>query len=452
MIGVRIDPAKVLLIINSNAAVRAVSEGAADYYITARGLTAHKLYFDMGTSIDRRDVRVLSTPVTGDSVGYGTTGYINTAWTCTGVGTFGGAGTQLGQGFLTAIGGYVSANAIDAVILSAATPLMVWAANLTEIASGAGYVLANQAALTASHVMHSTPQYGYKHNATAQALGLGVRYLAAPARDAASRTLIPRAAPVTIDGGTAYVLPPLADYVGSWAPARERIPCGRLGFPRNPSFTTSLATETLAEVQSIVTRALAAEAQDNRGKPVAVKTAAAYGTVTLGEINATLWELALCGVKPARFGATLPYATPNNTLVYTASGPREVVDPSQPPLFGFCSHGAPSGTAGESSPIGIGPVTSTDPGAWCWPYGSGTCETTGSMFHNGKGVAGTWNAEEPVADGLPNYADGVSYLLRGHSFAEAYFWSQWQGSYGCCVGDPLYAPYKQSPAAVIDLR
>lgn len=417
---------KVLLVVNSNAAVDTASNAAADYYIAARGLTSRKLAFDMGSSTDRVGV------VSAGTASGGT--YVDSAWTCS------TAGAYAGQGFLTALRNYILDNAIDAVVLSSHTPTEVSYCNVAQLA-GAAVWLVSSAGQTylAGESWVSVPGHLDLSQASPTA-PWGSNIYARP-------------------GGGLYVLDgsnPVGyrpNGIGSssrcWeSNTRLRVPSGRLGWIDN-RIHAALTSESLAEAQRMIDDAVWAEGQDNTVKRHFMMNGV-YGANTADVGRATTWTLAAFDVPfrdmyaPGGWSGdvNLP-PTRQGVLTSTSVNGFPQIYSGSEACFGFLSMGGPP--AGPVSTPSYALVLSGAPvlrGAWAVHHGSASGLMWDSLAYLGLGCAGVRNRDEPYTTGIVETQYMVGVLMSGFCFAEAVFYSDSTGGHQCVTGDPLYAPYR----------
>lgn len=395
-----INPAKTLLVYNTNSSVAAASLANVDWYATARGCRSgadyHRMGFDLGTS----DPNLATGWLTSVSKG-GSADNILCATSLEGTGRL---NHYVGQALLTAIRNMIIDNGIEALVID------------SLVKPGIRCFGAQPYAIPLECYM-----------ALAYALGP----ITPASRDPTSISgqiildLVPRRV-VTIPG-----MLTATDRVGPNA----AIPCGRLGYPG----------AALADIQRMVTDALAAELVDHIADPHLIGgknyaglqiTADSHLAVVQAGFPASIMAWSENGGGPEYAGAQLRALS-----AFEAGAPLEV--------FGLLyAEGSqtPSAYASPSGPIFT--ALTMRPGGWAFTWQSSANLLAKCCFLRG-GCAALSMVDEPFTNGVPGTKQIAMSLMLGRSMMEAVFLSQdMKGFRVSAYGDPLYAPYRSTSVAV----
>lgn len=450
-------PGRVLIVRNSNAAWSTLSSGVADWYASARGLGAgyYWLSFDFGDGTSN-----LITKLCADYLGIANPYYGNASWT-TGNGnpnivldhastplTCSGqssniTASQVGASFLASLAHVIDTYAIDVVLVTPGVPERV----LGPFNGGSGIYFGQPTEIVCS---------------------LGQRFNAVAFGDRRGDTQGVRQASIcqgalTLSGTAsgASRRDPLSRQLANDKPMQ-----GRIGWAEGVSFSS------LAQVQTIVNNALAAEAENNLVKPHVIggtayiygggtrqstaanfaardlgviglgyiSTPSDYGTVTLSTAELGYWN-----AKPAWSGSALAELWSPDAF-YSSQG---VQAPGGGQLSAFAV------ASPRLAPI-VGDSRYSDrlafqAGGWAYSWLSDAQLLARFCLQNGGSLAFTVTGE-PTSGGMADQDSLVAMLLQGRPACEAIYralGSTTAGAspgYGWNVlsawGDPLYAPYR----------
>lgn len=393
-----IDPANVLLIVNSDAEL---SGQVADYYQTARGLGAHRLSFALG-----------SNPNT----------------------TYSSASRY--ADIIVPVANYIEAHGIEAVICSASCP-----ARFLAKLSGADYPVSFESILAASRYWKSlggiqSVNYGIDltailptgHNPAANSTGADYSTF----HGSGGNT--PGVTPTTPNGLGYDVAMTLDPYWIKHGP--PIVAWGRLGFP---AFDGAPA-ESYAETVRMIDDCLWAESQCKRIVDYFAMIADYSGN------GRHQWQwYAWQAMKAA--GHNCRYAHETNTGINATEsawfGQAHDVDWQEfkagtAPVAADCY----VGSIIRNLAVGDAYANSLQPkrGAWAFNWTSQGNRFVANLIAKG-GAAGIGPAMEPYNVGMPDDGSVISAALRGYSLAEIN-WLLSPASWAMTAwGDPLYRPF-----------
>jgi hypothetical protein len=481
---VAIDPTKVLLIRNSNAAWSALSSSVSDWYASARGLLGSSdptdyywISFDFGDGTKNTATKRMTDymGVTNPNFGNVIIGPPNARQNLTiddGVFAVTGKSTKVtaatvGQALLPALSAVYATHAIQCVLVLPGVPQELYG----PFESGAGIVFAQdiEVFLSAATSMNTIPSNGRRGSSfSTYKSGIAAGQLQGPspynAQASQFKSAITRPSPLR--------------NLGTWQ-IGQKLPCGRVGWA-----ISGQSFSTLAEVQSMTNNALARESTDNRGLKVVVggtayifgggvvNTMAAnfaardMGLTNFGYVSGSPGgigtnEELLWAAKPAWAGSPLGICSSYGTdAIYAADGITLV--------SGTANRGRIQGPGGSTldtwgvmtaivAPDIYDAAQSSDitwqSGGWAysWMSAAGMMRIY-SLKHGASLAWGT--AGEPFANNIGDVDSLFLNLLLGMSGAEATYRAvvstnggtgypyYGPNQYTMAWGDPLYAPYK----------
>ena len=454
-----IDPRKVLLVRNSNAAQSALSTSVSDWYAAARGLDGGAagdyfwISFDFGNGLSN-----LLTKLAADFIGVTNPNYPDRGVLGTGNGrpnivldhattpvTCSAHSTkipvnQVGLSFLASLAHVINTHAIEAVIVLPGVPAAVQG----PYSGGAGVYYGQ-----ATEVIC----------ANAPGFNGSTPYL----RQGASTRFAPRVhGALTLDGSTSGVtrsrpVRGIANVFPTW---------GRVGWENLDTFSS------LAQVQTIVGNAIAAESQNNLSRPTVIGgTAYIFGGGTRQGTAANFAgrDMGLLNLgyvsTPGDYGAALSQQPGNNNdeFDYWQTKPAFAGSPLAELYVGqgLQSIQAPGGGQlslfGLSAPI-LAPLLTPEfssrlafqAGGWAFAWLS-SAELMGRFsLLNGASLSFLVTGE-PFNTGIPDIDSLTTLILEGRSGCEAVYSGATSNTLGVWLssstavttawGDPLYAPY-----------
>jgi hypothetical protein len=396
----RIDPTKVLIICNSNPSRSALSSQVADYYQQARGLTDHRLSFDLGT-------------------GY----YINQA--------------SRYQDFILPVADYIQQNGIECVLLSAGT-----AAGF-HVSDAAGY----GADICAAHAFGAAVAWKkagaiqrYTVNSQSAPDRLGEPYLVI---DNTGQPL-----GYSSIGNPLYEPKDPNGYAWRFAKtinmawlkqAPDYIPCGIIGNPRL-WFPGDYPAESFDEVKRIIDDAVWA-AQQTGPKQISIQLG---GSSTITPIRQEWQWMAFKLFEAAGHAVDYLVSSWGNTGV-DQSWFGEAARWSYANVRAGTELWEADGYLGASvSNLAIGDVYANSLVPKRGAFGYETLsfgQRFGANLIIKGGCAALGSFYEPLSNGLGDVASFATLLLRGWSIAEAgWLISPTPWMVGA-FGDPLYRPF-----------
>jgi len=487
---VAIDPTKVLLIRNSNAAFSSLSSSVSDWYASARGLTVANAADYFWVSFDFGDgTKNTATKRMTDYIGVLNPNYVNAAnpngqilgpgnglqnltiddgvFAVTGKSAKVTAAT-VGQALLPALSAIYTTHAIECVLVLPGVPQALWG----PFDSGAGIIFAQDIELflakakTASTVSSNSRKVtsmsnytpGIVHgplNGPAPSGALPAQFPSAVMRRSALRRL-------------GHVTKP------------ENVAFGRVGWALGGSSFSSLA-----EVQAMVNNALSVEATDNKAKKVVVggtayifgggvmNTMAAnyaardYGLTNFGYVSGSSGgigdsESLMWAAKPSWAGSALAIAGgTGTTATYAADGTTLIsgtTDSSRIQGPG----GSTLNTWGVMVAIVAPDISNSahnnditwQAGGWAYSWMSAAGQMR--IYSLKHGASLSWGtAGEPFANNIGDVDSLFLNLLSGYCGSEAAYRAVCSttggtglnggiNKYTSAWGDPLYAPFKMN--------
>lgn len=394
----RIDPAKVLLIINSDSAL---SPQVADYYQTARGLGGHRLSFALGS---------------------------NPAATI--------ASTTRYQDIVVPVANYIAAHGIEAVILSAECP--------AKMAAGDNYPVSAEAVLGAARYWQGRGSLGVMSYGLNLGAVLGGGHhpalnSAGGAYDTYSglsySTGLAGGSPVTPDGNAYDVAMQLDPWWLKQAPLV--VPWGRIGYP---AYGGALA-ERFVETKRMIDDCIWAE-QQPAGPRDYFAMIADYSGNGRHQWQWYAWQMMQAAGHYCR------YAMESNTGL---NGAAELAWFGKHPDIDWAAFKAGAAPVAADCYLGsiirnlaVGDVyaNSLTPkrGAWAFNWTSSGNFFVANLIAKG-GCAGIGPAMEPYNVGMPDDGSVLTAALRGYSLMEIN-WLVSPASWAMTAwGDPLYRPF-----------
>jgi len=397
----RIDPAQVLLIVNSDSGI---SAAVADYYQAARGLGSHRLSFALGAN-------------PANNI----------------------AAANRYADIIVPVADYIAAHGIQAVICSAGVPAKFNDGNTNPgFNSGNPYGISTDAMLGAARYWQALGGLG------AAAYGRDLQTVLAghdPAKNSvgtsyttASSTALTGATPVT-PNGNGY---PVAMTFDPWwlRQGGAIIPWGRIGFPAYDG----AAAETYPATVRMIDDCLWAEAQGRRSVDYFAMIADYSGN------GKHPWQWYAWQMMQAA-GHQCRYAHETNTGINATEsawfGQAHDVD-----WQAFKAGTAPVaadaylGSIIRNLPVGDAYANSLQPkrGAWAFNWTSNGNRFVANLINRG-GAAGIGPAMEPYNIGMPDDGSVIAAALRGYSLGEIN-WLVSPASWAMTAwGDPLYRPF-----------
>ncbi len=383
-----IDPAKVLLIVNSDVAL---SGQAADYYVTARGLGANRITVSLGTD---------DTTVGGADGATPATFYTNV---------------------VVPVANLIDAQGIEAVICSAAVPPLV-----NCIPDPTALLISTASVLGAARFIRDTE-------------GGMVRALSTLVVEPQIQTQSANGwfyEPFTFTYGSSQTTLGNNNFL-DFRSQGSVIPYGRLGLPK---FTALHPAETLTEVQRMIDQAVAAEGQG-----------AALGAVHFGLHDRSLpyitgYQTEIARQEASAFGLTIKHFIRTYTTDWPDTPPAAdytYADANAGTLNEDCAGLLESAFGNQD--LSANWTNSYNFLAGSWGYGatSGGADFMGNVITNG-GCAAIGTIQEPQNDGVAETHSFFRGLIGGRAMCEAMYFGRlkhpWMHE---CCGDPLYAPYKR---------
>jgi hypothetical protein len=384
----RIDPAKVLLIVNSNSSKAALSSDVANYYQQARGLGDHRLEFDLGS---------------GTSIGP----------------------TNLYTNIVLPVANYIANNGIEAVVVSAGCPMFA------DVGSSWTYGTLNSfdallgGAVYCRDVIGKLPNPGiWTYNALEATTSHGYTGLS-------TQTTSPVVEPIA-PNGTSYDLIKTATLAKMRNGQSKFRPYGRIGVPSNGT-----PTETYNDTVRMIDDALWAESRSQGSRRIAVGVHHRVNRI------APPWQwMAYAMAKET--GHDVAYYV-NTWGVSNESWYGKPPDWDWTSMQAGIEHVEADGYIGGAL-INLAynhqTLTSLYPkrGAWGWDGTSYNFAQVATLIYRG-GCSGIATIQEPFENSLIDAASLMSLALKGWSLAEINYLGQNQLWRMSVYGDPLYRPF-----------